>query len=101
MTGATFHECRELGYAIAEFWRQIPYALKDYEYSSPTDNRMTAIRSDGTQVYISLEALPSRRLSQSWTMPLCRATFVFRGTDHAGVTAFMTKFDSAFRRGGG
>lgn len=92
------HFSREMGITHAEFIRSLPPAVQGYAYTVSGDT----ITVDGPQGPIVIRLGPQgERQIGLLRLPQTRVDFAF--DDYAGETIhkFMSRFDLAFRRGGG
>lgn len=60
-----------------------------------------SLESNGGRIIVTYEALPSVTLGTLLALPRARVTVRFVGVPSADRAQFMSRFDLAFRRGGG
>lgn len=82
----------------AEFMRWLPGALGDLPWRLEGDRVVAGDAGQG--VTFGLDPLPPRRIGRL-SLPATRVTIAFHGFTATQATAFLARFDLAFRRGGG
>ncbi len=89
---------REMGLTHEDFWRLLPRAMGELQYSCEGDN-VTVKLHDG-HVHIHLGVLQERRIALL-RLPFAEVSFRFEGVTVEQQMAFKTNFDLHFQRGGG
>ena len=89
---------REMGLTHREFFRTLPSAMGDYNYTV-NGNRIEAILTTGS---LTIELAPeSVRKIASFVIPKTGVKFSFSGVSDEERLSFITYFDRRFQRGGG
>lgn len=89
---------REMGISHREFLRLLPQAVAPYPYS--INGATIEIGDTGGSVTLRLAPEGQRHLGLL-RLPVTEVEFEFRAVDEAAITAFMQRFELAYRRGGG
>ena len=89
---------REMGFGHAEFERLLPRALAGWSWRRDGDAVQVTV-ADGA-VTIELGPERTRRIALL-SLPVTPVTLRWRGLDAATWEAFLRRFDSYYRRGGG
>jgi len=89
---------KEMGIGHKEFFRNIPRAMGDGDYTVNKDG--VILEEDGKSLTISIAEETERRIALI-VLPVTQVTLTFKGYDDSDVTAFLEGFDRAFQRGGG
>lgn len=91
---------RDMGYNEKEFFRVLPTAVGEYQFSRK-DDLVEIIHPDNLhQIALSLSALPDRQLG-ALRIQRMGVQFTFSHMDEHERLKFMQHFDSRFQRGGG
>ena len=91
-------EEREMSISRKDFYRLLPVALKNYEYSE-SGNCIFFSYYEG-EVNIVLGEESSRQIA-SLTLPLLHVQFIFKDINYAYISGFMNNFSRVYQRGGG
>lgn len=89
---------REMGFSRAEFFRTLPAAMGQLDYTVQDD--LIHSEHDGRKLSIQLGAEQARRMGLL-NLPYMSVKFVFDGYSQSEQKEFMRYFDSRFQRGGG
>lgn len=89
---------REMGLAHADFWRLLPQAVGELPYR--VDGNRVHIDIEGGVVEIVLGGERERRIALM-SIPVTPVTIRWEGLPRARFEAFLARFDSYYRRGGG
>jgi len=91
---------RDMGYSESEFYRILPAALGEYQFT--TANNITDIRhtDNNHQLQITVSPLPDRVLG-AFRIQRIDVQFAFTNMDAEARSALMQRFDRRFQRGGG
>ena len=87
-----------MGLAHADFWRLLPQAVGDLPYR--VDGHSVRIDIDGGTLEIALGVEGERRIALM-SIPVTPVTIRWQGLSRARFDAFLARFDSYYRRGGG
>ncbi|MGI9413917.1 MAG: hypothetical protein ACR2PM_09615 [Hyphomicrobiales bacterium] len=90
---------KDMALSKREFFRSLKIAMDGADYTVDGDAVQAGTKDQG--ITISLEPLPERVLSALVKLERWRVTISISGYDEQAETAFMTRFDRAFQRGGG
>ncbi len=89
---------REMGLAHADFWRLLPQAVGDLPWRA--DGERVQIDIDGGAVEIELGEERERRIALI-SIPVTPVSIRWQGLARSRFDAFLARFDSYYRRGGG
>ena len=91
---------RDMGYNEKEFFRVLPAALGEYQFSRKGDLININHPDNQHQLQLKLCALPDRQLG-AFRIERIGVQFTFSNMDEKQRLAFMRRFDRRFQRGGG
>jgi hypothetical protein len=85
---------REMGYTRSDFFRLLPSALTDHDFS--VNDNLISIHVGTGMVCITIGVERERRLTKVASFPVLPVRFEFIGLDQPSRTRFMKHFDSRF-----
>ncbi|NCF09657.1 MAG: hypothetical protein GWP66_03145 [Gammaproteobacteria bacterium] len=89
---------REMGLAHADFWRLLPQALGDLAWRAEGDRVRVEHGTGWIEIALGVEG--ERRIALM-TIPVTEVTMRWEGVSRERFDAFLARFDSYYRRGGG
>ena len=92
------HHKREMTISLKEFYRLLPYALKNAEFEI-LNNQITVAYGDG-RITIKPGIEHERKIA-SLSLPVLHVEFIFSNMPKEAIEKFYLFFDRAYQRGGG
>lgn len=92
------HHKREMTISHKEFYRLLPYALKNTDFEI-LNNQITVSYSDG-RITIKPGIEYERKIA-SLVLPVLHVEFIFLNLSEDAIKQFYNFFDRAYQRGGG
>jgi hypothetical protein len=89
---------REMSISHADFLRLVPQALKGFDYR--IDDAVVTAHRDEHRVTFKLGAERERRIA-SLTLPVTDVEIDLDGFEDEDAQAFIARFETVYRRGGG
>lgn len=91
---------RDMGYNLKEFFRVLPAAIGDYQFSKNNAHVEITHPDNQHQLKLVVSELPDRLLG-AFRIPRVDVQFSFSNMTADERRQFMQRFDSRFQRGGG
>ena len=84
--------------SLKEFFRLLPFALKNHEYE--INHRNIVVHLNSAVIIITVEELNERKIA-SLSLPVLKLAFTFANLNHEQKQSFLKQFSRAYQRGGG
>lgn len=91
---------RDMGYSVAEFFRILPNAVGDYDYSIDGDRIEIRPAAGSRRLELRVRELPERKIGMI-RIPRIQLAFRFEQFTPEERREFLAAFDRSFQRGGG
>ena len=91
---------RDMGYSVDEFYRILPSAVGDYEYTVEGDRILVGFPDEDRELVLRIKGLPDRKIGMI-RIPRIELEFTFHDFSAEERKEFMVVFDRSFQRGGG